>query len=479
MRDAAGRRLSGPGWSVATRLSAWYAASSLALLLVLSRVLDWTLSASLESEITQMAERERTEIGDILRDSPGDLGELREEVVRNQESAADTRIWVRLVDLTGAGRDLESTGMTQLALERDAFPAPVDPDTSWGRGLHLDLPQEHARAFSALMPPSPKSTDRWMIQIAVDASPTERIQAKYHSRATGLLLLAFGGFALVGHAIARNGLKPLRRIAREMDTIRSTTLDRRLPLSNLPAELSVLATAFNEVLDRLDDAFVRLARSSADIAHELRTPLARMRLAAEVALQKSATPDLYKEALSSCLEEAVELSALIDRVLFLARADGPESLTASESIDVPAELERLRDLYEAAAAEAGIAITTACQPVRVRGDRGLILRAIGNLIDNALVYTPSGGHIALKAFRDGGFVSIAVCDDGCGIPAEHLSSVFDAFNRVDRARSTASGGAGLGLAIVKKVASLHGGTATIASTLGAGTTVTLRLPSAG
>lgn len=478
MRDLAGRRLSDPGWSVAARLSAWYAGSSLGLLLVLSRVLDWTLSASLESEITQIAERERTEIGEILRESPGNLGELREEVVRNQESGADTRIWVRMVDLTGAGRDIESRGMTQLAVKRDSFPLPVDPNTAWGRGQHLDLPEEHARAFSALMSPSPQSSDRWMIQIAVDAMPTERVQTKYHSRATRLLLLAFAGFALVGHAIARNGLKPLRRIAREMDTIRSTTLDRRLPLQDLPAEVSVLATAFNEVLDRLDDAFLRLARSSADIAHELRTPLARMRLAAEVALQKSATPDLYKEALGSCLEEAVELSALIDRVLFLARSDGPESLTASIPIDVAAELERLRDLYEAAAAERGITITTSCQPVTVRGDRGLILRAIGNLIDNALVYTTPGGCIELKAFREADCVSIAVCDNGCGIPAEHLSSVFDAFNRVDRARSTDSGGAGLGLAIVKKVATLHGGTATIASTVGAGTTVTLSLPTA-
>ena len=201
-----------------------------------------------------------------------------------------------------------------------------------------------------------------------------------------------------------------------------------------------------------------------------------MRLAAEVALNKRGDPANDRDALSDCLEEAVKLSSLIDGLLFLARAEGPQSFPRADVVAAPALLETAAEYYRAPAEEARIGLSVDAADLVLQIDRQLVLQAIGNLVQNALSYTPPGGAIRLSARCAGGDVEIAVRDSGCGIPAAHLPQLFDAFHRVDRARSTASGGTGLGLAIVKKIARLHGGEVHVTSSVETGTTVTITLP---
>jgi two-component system heavy metal sensor histidine kinase CusS len=144
---------------------------------------------------------------------------------------------------------------------------------------------------------------------------------------------------------------------------------------------------------------------------------------------------------------------------------------------VVSELSAVREFYEAAATDAGVSLDLAASPgLTATLDRTLFQRAVGNLIENSLAHTSSGGKIRLEALRNNGALLVSVADDGCGIPAEHLSRVFDRFHRVDAARSQNDGGTGLGLAIVKSVATLHGGDAQIESALGQGTCVTLCFP---
>jgi two-component system heavy metal sensor histidine kinase CusS len=231
------------------------------------------------------------------------------------------------------------------------------------------------------------------------------------------------------------------------------------------------------MLDRLQESFDRLSRFSADIAHELRTPLSTLRGEVEVALGKPRSPEEYRETLSSFLEEAGRLTRLIESLLFLARAEDPKMEIRRESVDVAGELRSIAEFYEAAAADRGVELSAAAADgLRVSLDRGLFQRAAGNLIDNALTHTPKGGRIRLGAGRDNGNVRIDVEDTGAGIAAEHLPRVFDRLYRADRSRSAATGGSGLGLAIVKSIAELHGGRAEIVSELGKGTRVSLLLP---
>jgi two-component system heavy metal sensor histidine kinase CusS len=232
------------------------------------------------------------------------------------------------------------------------------------------------------------------------------------------------------------------------------------------------------MLDRLEESFERISRFSADIAHDLRTPVNNIRGEAEVALARARTIEEYRNVIESFLEEAVRLSDLIANLLFLARTESPLTHLNRERVNVAELLSGLQEYYEASAADAGVSLTTAAGPVPVIAevDRTLLQRAVGNLISNAVAHTPSGGEVTLAADTDAVTVRIEVTDTGTGIPPEALPRVFDRFFRVDPSRSHASGGAGLGLAIVQGIMILHGGNVEIASQPNQGTRVTLRVP---
>jgi two-component system heavy metal sensor histidine kinase CusS len=242
--------------------------------------------------------------------------------------------------------------------------------------------------------------------------------------------------------------------------------------------LASLAGTFNQMLDRLEESFERISRFSADIAHDLRTPVNNIRGETEVALARVRSAEEYREVIESCLEESVRLSELIGDLLFLARAESPLTHVRRECVDVAELLSGVREYYEASASDGGVSLTTAtsAEPVIAQLDRTLLQRAVGNLISNALAHTPPGGAVVLGTNTDSSMIHIEVSDTGAGIPPEALPRVFDRFFRVDSSRSQASGGTGLGLAIVQSIALLHGGNVEISSKLGQGTQVTLHMP---
>jgi two-component system heavy metal sensor histidine kinase CusS len=267
-------------------------------------------------------------------------------------------------------------------------------------------------------------------------------------------------------------------MATTMRHIRSTNLRERILPEGYPSELAALAGPFNEMLDRLEESFERISRFSADIAHDLRTPVNNIRGEAEVALARARTVEEYRDMLGSCLEEAVRLSSLISDLLFLARAESPLTHLRREKVDVGQLLCGVQEYYEASAADGGVSFSTAvpAEPVIAEMDRTLLQRAVGNLVSNALTYTPPGGSVVLETCAEPSAIRIDVSDTGVGIPPEALPKVFDRFFRVDSSRSQASGGTGLGLAIVQSIMLLHGGKIEIASQPGCGTKVTLRMP---
>jgi two-component system heavy metal sensor histidine kinase CusS len=261
--------------------------------------------------------------------------------------------------------------------------------------------------------------------------------------------------------------------------ISSTNLRERILPEGYPFELASLAGTFNQMLDGLEESFERISRFSADIAHDLRTPVNNIRGEAEVALARARSTDEYRDVIESCLEEAVRLSDLIGDLLFLARAESPLTNLRRERVNVGELLGGVREYYEASAADSGVSLTTsfADEPVIAELDPTLLQRAVGNLVSNALAHTPRGGAVILGTNTVSSTLRIEVSDTGSGIPSEALPRVFDRFFRVDSSRSQASGGTGLGLAIVQSIAVLHDGKVEIASQLGQGTRVTMHLPS--
>jgi two-component system, OmpR family, heavy metal sensor histidine kinase CusS len=285
-------------------------------------------------------------------------------------------------------------------------------------------------------------------------------------------------FPLISYRVARHGIRPVEEMATTARHISSTNLRERILAEGYPFELASLARTFNQMLDRLEESFERISRFSADIAHDLRTPVNNIRGEAEVALARARTSSEYRDVIESCLEEAVQLSDLIGDLLFLARAESPLSCLRREQVNLGELLGGVREYYEASAADGAVALTTtvADQPVIAELDRTLLQRAVGNLVSNALAHTPPGGAVVLGTNADLSTIRIEVSDTGVGIPTEALPRVFDRFFRVDSSRSHASRGTGLGLAIVKSIALLHGGDVEISSQPGQGTRVTLNLP---
>jgi two-component system, OmpR family, heavy metal sensor histidine kinase CusS len=463
-------------WSLAARLTGWYAGSAFVLILAATGFLYWALVSNLDREDDQYLADQVHVLRQLLRDNPDDIVALRRAVEWDATSRQSAPTYVRIADREGRAV-LETPGMAA-ELPAEVFPAAAPAGAEPGSAIEIESPAGKSFRVVAAQAAVGGSADRtYVLQLAFDRSFEENLLARYRRSMWGTLAAALAGCALAGYFIARRGLRPVGAISRAAGRIRPTTLHERIAVAGLPAELSALAGTFNAMLNRLEESFQRLDQFSADIAHELRTPLNNLRGEAEVALARPRTPDEHREVLGSFLEEFGRLSHLVDNLLFLARADSADALVERERVDIGAELETVRDFYEAGASEAGVGLAVHLRDTVVANlDRTLLHRALANLVSNALAHTPAGGAVTLTASKSAAAVCVEVSDTGNGIPADHLPHVFDRFYRVDKARSTASGRVGLGLAIVKSIATLHRGSVTIQSEVGRGTCVRLVFP---
>ena len=269
----------------------------------------------------------------------------------------------------------------------------------------------------------------------------------------GLILAALGGSVMAGRL-----LRPVELMASRAEKISAESLSSRLPVEDPQDEFGRMAGVFNRMLSRLEGAFERLRRFTADASHELRTPLSVIQSVGEVALQEDLDAAAYRDRIGSMLEEVGRLSRLVDSLLTLTRADAGAVAVGRKEIDVArlaaAAVEDMRPLAE----EKGQDLTLSAQgPVLVRADEATFRLALVNLLDNAIKYTPPSGAVAVRVRVGDSEALIEVTDSGPGIPSEHAGRIFDRFYRVDQSRTAQAGGAGLGLAIAKWAVEANGG----------------------
>jgi len=461
--------------TLAFRLTAGYALAGLFLecfaIIGLYLVLVSELEKSTDLFLADKVHVLRT----MLQQRPEDQDALREEVELESAARRYEQFYILVLDQQNKPL-LMTPGMAgQLDLAQIASQTRSRPDRT------IPMKGRDGKSFrvtSASAPVGTPLTQTDTVQIAIDVSQKEELLARYRFWFCGILLASVAIFPLVGYQIARRGILPVEEMATTARHISSTNLRERIHPEGYPFELASLASTFNQMLDRLEESFERISRFSADIAHDLRTPVNNIRGEAEVALARVRSAGEYREVIESCLEEAVRLSDLIGDLLFLARAESPMTHLRRERVDVRELLGGVQEYYEGSAADGGVSLTTtvAQEPVIGELDRALLQRAVGNLVSNALAHTPPGGAVALRTNSDQSTICIEVSDTGVGIPAEALPRVFDRFFRVDSSRTQGSGGTGLGLAIVKSIALLHGGNVEISSQPGHGTRVTLHIP---
>ena len=297
-------------------------------------------------------------------------------------------------------------------------------------------------------------------------------------------LLVFAPFlviaaAVLGHWMSRKALAPVDELVRTARDVSGTSLGKRLPKLETGDELQRLSDTLNEMLDRIEAAFLRISQFTADASHELRTPVSLIRTESELALRRARGEEEYRESLRHILSEAERTTGLIEQLLALARADSGRELLKISEINVHALLQSVIGGWQSVAASRGIQFSAemnADEEVSVRGDASLLRRVIDILLDNAFKYTPSPGSVQLSFAEKAEEVEIAVKDSGIGIDPQEQSKIFERFYRVDKARSRDQGGAGLGLSIAQWVVTQHRGTITVESVPGQGSTFRIRLP---
>jgi heavy metal sensor kinase len=457
--------------SVRTRLTLWYSGALLAVVVTVGALSYSWLRAGLLQDLdaslltvghvvrdTDAVARATGDHESVLRDLLGPeladkLFQLLDPEGRPRAAPSARRPYA--LPLSAAARERAARGETTLETVSLAAGEPV-------RVLTLPIVREGRVAE--------------IVQVGMPLGRTRATLDRYLHTLLVLVPLGVGLAALGGGVIAGVALRPLDRMTRTARRIGAEDLTRRIDRTGSGDELDRLAETLNEMLARLDQAFAQTRRFAADAAHELRTPLSALRGSIEVALRGDRTPDEYRRVLASDLEEVERLIRLSEDLLLLSRAlAGPEPARAG--VDLEPLLLEVFDLGARLGQAAGVAVRIeAAAPSTVRGDAAALRRAIGNLVENAVKYTPRGGKVELSLTAEDGAAVVTVTDSGIGVEPADAERIFEPFVRLDAARSRDTGGAGLGLAIARSVVMAHGGTLTVESRAGSGSRFTIRLP---
>lgn len=381
--------------------------------------------------------------------------------------------YIRVLDQTG--QTLLETPDMSLQFNRSDFmvPPPQGQISSPKTVKSIDNRYYMTQTSTVIIPGSKPYV--LTIQVALDTEHHHALKIEYQIRLA--LIIFFGIFisALLGIFIAYKGMKPLRRVTSSIQSINVNQLHSRIDANDSPAELTALVAAFNELLTRIERSFNQLKQFSADIAHELRTPIHHLMVETEICLSADRKIEDYQETLESSLEEYSRLGQLIDRLLFLARAENPETAIKPTVINLEQEFEALLEFYQLACEDKNIQLR-ALGNGQLKADPILFRRAVNNLLTNAIKHTAEKGKINLIASENDNYHIIKVIDSGIGIAQDHLPNLFNRFYRVDYARSKQSGGHGLGLAIVKSIMDLHKGKVKVTSTPNQGSIFSLYFP---
>ncbi|EJN33030.1 heavy metal sensor histidine kinase [Pseudomonas sp. GM80] len=287
-------------------------------------------------------------------------------------------------------------------------------------------------------------------------SEREQMLGSYRMR----LYLSVGLGALLAFALGllllRRGLQPLRQLSEAVRGIDLRSLDQRLPANGTPAELLEPVQALNGMLARLDDSVQRLSQFSADLAHEIRTPLHTLLASNGQALNHPRSTEEYQEVLASNMEEFERLKRMAENLMFLARAEQAERALNLQTLDLPSVGGELCDYFEALADDRDLRLDNQLHG-ELLADQQLLQRALGNLLANAVRHADQGSVISLRRRDEAGACWLQVHNHGPAIAQEHLSKLFDRFYRVDPSRAEPGDSGGLGLAIVQSIMQLHGG----------------------
>lgn len=444
--------------SIKFQLTLFYSVTTFILIMITALFFYWSVVNIFNKADQQFVTDEINIIKSILASQPKNIHALKQEVehVPHALRSSTYHYFVRVLD-------------NEKKVIAESPDIPVKAYDFTYRRLNLN-----DKSYFLLEEPFTNQKVDFLVQVALDISYQKNVIANYFRLVLCILLIAAGFSFLLGFLIAKRGMRRLHELTETTEKITANALQQRINPESWPTELSTLGNAYNKMLERIEQSIKKLTRLSADLAHELRTPISIILGESEIMLSKNATPQDYKFLVESNLEELHHINLLIENILFLAQAENPQLTLAKDPISVAKEIGTLYQFYQAVAED---------KKLQLRCDGNAIIpvnsimfrRMLSNLLSNAVNYTHPGNTITITIQEEDQMVLIKISDNGPGIPSEHLPYIIQRFYRGDQARSN-SKGTGLGLAIVHSIVELHKGKMNINSEVGMGTIVSVWLP---
>ena len=478
--------------SLSFRLVTWYAGVLTLVFILIGALTIILLREYLESNVLDTQARRARQIADTLVAAAGRTGEAT--MAREVEELYAPEANERFIRITrGDGHVVYASGPPHdSSFDPATVPALTPPDPARPGLTRPDLAQPaltrpgwFPRKESSLKGPvliaaqtyAGADNSRYVVEVGVSTARTEDTVRQV------LLLLAIGLPIAVcvavagGFVLVRRALKPVDNLSQKAAAITQHSLSERLPVVRSGDELERLSVSLNLMISRLEDTINSSKQFVADASHELRTPLAVLRGELENLAQDAQLRAQTRETLGSSLEEVDRLAEIVEGLLALSRLDTGEARAEWVRFDLAALVATTADQMSLLAEDKHITVVCdSSERVMIEGDQARLKQVVVNLLDNAIKYTPNGGHIKLKIAQEEGNAVLDVADDGIGIPADALPHVFKRFFRVDGSRSRDQGGAGLGLSIVKSICDAHGARVEVSSTSGQGSRFRIRQP---
>jgi heavy metal sensor kinase len=457
-----------PPGTLASRLTLWYAGIFTLSTLVAFGAFYLVISTVISKNRDQDLMDDVQEYSSML--AAGGIDKVKAEMAWEALSDGQEHIFLRLLTMDGkelAATDMSawrSLGTASHALEKLRRGADYALET-------LDLPEQEFKARTVYGSIGPNVVLQIGESLEEDAEFLELHRTVFIPLMAVMVIIA----AIVGWLMARRALTGVEEVTQTAIEIAKGALDKRVPFKARGDEIERLATTFNYMLDHINALIKGMREMSDNIAHDLRSPLARIRGVAEMALTTSANEEEHKAMAGSMLEECDRLLGMINAMLDIAEAESGAGETKLEEVDLVSVIKRACELFQAIAEENAVKIS-ADLPERclVYGEARKFQRMVANLLDNGLKFTPAEGTVTVSLKADNGQVTISVSDTGIGISEDDLPHVFKRFYRCDNSR--AQHGTGLGLSLVKAIAGSLGGSVSATSHLGEGSTFTVTLP---
>ena len=454
--------------TLAFRLTLWYAAIFTASSL-LAFFFFYLQIAAILRERTDEELLDDIEEFSTLFDEKG-IDEVKRTMVLEAKNDGEKDVFYRL--LGSDGRELGSSELFswgELAVNRSALQQIEKAQKPIFETLTIEGRRHLARTVYASIGPGT------ILQIGISLEDDDEFLAQFRQIFGATIALVMGFAGLLGWFMAKRALTNVEQVTRTARAISASDLEQRVPVKGQAEEIDRLATTFNDMLDRIQKLVTETKEMTENIAHDLRSPITRIRGMAEMALTSGNAVEEYEAAAASTVEDCDRLLEMINTMLYISQTEATAGKFATEEVDVTRMVRHACELFQPVAEDKGVTLVVEIRSeMKVQGVLQGLQRMLANLIDNALNYTPSPGTVTVSVNADAKSGIIAVADTGIGIPQEDLPHIFRRFYRCDRSRSRP--GTGLGLTLVEAIVHAHRGQIAVTSTPNVGTTFSITLP---